>query len=100
MYIIIYYVTPNYPVLITSEFQTKCSSGQKMVIFTIFSPPYIKLKPILCMKSNSNIVSYLVHYNNKLTTKRSLRINCEILTRLSCMAIHTSVVQTVAGRED
>ena len=45
----------NYPVLITSELQVKLKFGQKTVIVTIFWPPYLNLKPILCMKSNNNI---------------------------------------------
>ena len=58
----------NYLVVITSEFWVKLLFGQKTVIVTIFWPPNINLKPNLCMEPNNNILSSLVHYNDKLTT--------------------------------
>ena len=53
--ITLYYATPSYPVLTTSEIPAKLLLGQKTILVTKFWPPNVKIEPIKCMKSDDNI---------------------------------------------
>ena len=46
----------NYPVFIINKSQVKNGSCSKDGLNTHFGPPYINLKPNLCMKPNINIL--------------------------------------------